>query len=101
MAGGKLRADALFLGLTRPPMMLGVSYMYFIINFSVTMCFYINTTSFLVLLVVFPITHGIGYMICLREPRAIELLGVKGRSTMKCHQLNRRFHGHTNSYDPY
>jgi type IV secretion system protein VirB3 len=101
MAGGKLKADPLFLGLTRPPMMLGVSYMYFILNFSITMCFYINTTSFLVLLIVFPITHGIGYMICLREPRAIELIAVKGNKTMKVKPLNRRFHGYTNSYDAF
>lgn len=101
MAGGKLKADPLFVGLTRAPMILGVSYLYFIINFSITMCFYINTTSFVVLLVVFPIIHGIGYMICLREPRSIELLGVKGKNTMKCHPLNRKFHGFTNSYDVY
>lgn len=100
MAGGKLKTDPLFMGLARAPMILGVSYLYFIINFAITMCFYINTTSFLVLFVVFPIIHGIGYMICLREPRMVELLGVKGK-TMKCHPLNRRFHGFTNSYDQY
>lgn len=99
MAGGKLKADPLFQGLTRPPMMLGVSYMYFIINFSLTMVFYINTRSFLVLFVVFPIIHGIGYMICLREPRAIELIALKGAKLLKCR--NRMFHGHTNSYDTY
>lgn len=99
MAGGKLQADQLFQGLTRPPMMLGVSYMYFILNFCASMCFYINSESFLVLFVVFPMIHGLGYMICMREPRAIELLALKGAKTMRC--KNRLFHGHTNSYDTY
>jgi type IV secretion system protein VirB3 len=99
MAGGKLKADQLFQGLTRPPMMLGVSYMYFIINFSLCMVVFINTENLLTLFIVFPIIHGIGYMICLREPRAIELLAIKGGKTMRCR--NRLHHGHTNSYDPF
>lgn len=99
MAGGKLKADQLFQGLTRPPMMLGVSYMYFIINFSICMCFFINMEDLRVLFIIFPMVHGIGYMICLREPRAIELFAIRGSKTMRC--KNRRFHGHTNSYDPY
>lgn len=99
MAGGKLKADPLFQGLTRPAMMLGVSYLYFILNFCFVMVIYINTANFVILLVAFPVTHGIGYLICMKEPRAIELFTLKSSKTPSC--KNRVFHGHTNSYDAY
>lgn len=99
MAGGKLKADPLFQGLTRPAMIMGVSYLYFVINASVCMCFYINTSSIFIVLGVFPVVHAIGYMICLREPRAIELTSVKFGKTMRC--INRFYHNNTNSYDAY
>ncbi len=99
MAGGKLKADPLFQGLTRPAMLMGVSYMYFVINFCINMLFFINSSNFFILLVVFPVVHGIGYMICLREPRAIEITMVKFGKTFRCR--NRNYHGHTNSYDVY
>lgn len=100
---GHLQADPLFQGLTRPAMILGVSYMYFVINAVINMVIFINTSNPLYLFVVGPGVHGIGYLICLREPRAIELLMVK---TSKCWKLApiskvRRFHGFTNSYDVY
>lgn len=100
MAGsGRLQSDPLFQGLTRPTMILGVSYMYFIINAAVNMVFFINTQSFKILLIIAPAVHLIGYIICLKEPRAIELFLVKINKGYKC--INRGFHGYTNSYDPY
>lgn len=100
MAGsGRLQSDPLFQGLTRPTMILGVSYMYFVINAVVCMITFINMQSFLILLVVAPAVHLIGYLICLKEPRAIDLFLVKMMKGYKC--VNRAFHGYTNSYDPY
>jgi type IV secretion system protein VirB3 len=100
MAGsGRLQSDALFQGLTRPTMIFGVSYMYFVINAMVCMITFINTQSFLVLLGVAPTIHLIGYLICLKEPRAIELLMVWGGRCLKC--VNKGFHKNNNSYDPY
>jgi type IV secretion system protein VirB3 len=96
---GRLQSDPLFQGLTRPTMIMGVSYMYFVLNAAVCMILFINLQSFKILLMVAPTIHFIGYIICVKEPRAIELLIVKASKGYKC--LNRGFHGYTNSYDPY
>lgn len=100
MAGsGRLQSDPLFQGLTRPTMIMGVSYMYFVINAALSMIVFINTQSFLTLFVIAPIVHMVGYLICLKEPRSIELFLVKVNKGFKC--VNRGYHGYTNSYDPY
>jgi type IV secretion system protein VirB3 len=96
---GRLQSDPLFQGLTRPTMILGVSYMYFVINAGINMILFINMQSFFVLLVMAPIIHLIGYMICVKEPRAIELFLIKASKGYKC--MNRGYHGYTNSYDPF
>jgi type IV secretion system protein VirB3 len=100
MAGnGRLQADPLFQGLARPAMIAGVSFMYFILNGSLCLILFIQTSSFLVLLFMGPLIHLVGYFICMKEPRAIELLMLRAGKGMKC--VNRTFHGHTNSYDAF
>lgn len=99
MAAGRLSSDPLFQGLTRPTMIMGVSYMYFVINAIVCMITFINTQDFKVLLMLAPTVHLIGFLICLKEPRAIELFVIKMSKGYKC--VNRGYHGFTNSYDPY
>ena len=100
MAGsGRLQSDPLFQGLTRPTMILGVSYMYFVINAGVCLICFINMQSFKIIFFVGPTVHLIGYLICLKEPRAIELLIKKMQKGYKC--TNRGYHGYTNSYDPF
>lgn len=99
MSAGRLQSDPLFQGLTRPTMILGVSYMYFVINAAVCMIAFINTQNFAVLMVVAPVMHAFGYLICLKEPRAIELFIIKISKGYKC--VNRGYHGYTNSYDPF
>jgi type IV secretion system protein VirB3 len=96
---GRLQSDPLFQGLTRPTMILGVSYMYFVINAVISMVTFINMQSFKMVLIVAPAVHLIGYLICLKEPRAIELFILKVNKGFRC--LNRGFHGYTNSYDPF
>lgn len=98
-SGSHLQADPLFQGLARPPMALGVSYMYFVVNALFSMLTFIWTNNFWVLIVIAPLIHGIGFMICMNEPRAIELIMLRMNKGMKC--VNRRFHEHTNSYDIY
>jgi type IV secretion system protein VirB3 len=98
MAGGRLQADPLFLGLARPPMIAGVSYMYFVANAMITMVLFINTKSFTAFLVGIVI-HGFGYLLCMREPRAVELWMLKlSRGFLS---WNRGYHHHTNSYDVF
>lgn len=98
MAGGRLRADPLFQGLARPPMILGVSYMYFVFNALITMVIFINSKSF----VAFPlggVIHFFGWMICKKEPRAIELWLLRMKYGWR--SWNRAYHHHTNSYDVF
>jgi len=96
---GRLQSDPLFQGLTRPTMILGVSYMFFVINAVITMVTFINMQNFKILFILAPTVHLIGYLICLKEPRAIELFILKLSKGYKC--VNRGYHGYTNSYDPY
>lgn len=96
-SSGRLQADPLFQALARPPMVLGVSYLFFVLNGLICMIAFINTQNFIMLFFVAPVIHGIGYLLCLKEPRAIELALLRASKGTKC--INRMFHGNTNSYD--
>lgn len=96
---GSVTTDPLFLGLTRPPLLLGVSYTFAALNGMVSLMAFVITSQFFYLLILLPGMHLIGWFICLKEPRAIELLMAK---TSKCSICkNRMYHGGTNSYDVY
>lgn len=95
----RLSSDPLFQGLTRPTMIMGVSYMYFVVNAILCMVTFINTSSFKILLMVGPTVHLVGFLICLKEPRSIEMMILKAKKGLKC--VNRGYHGYTNSYDPF
>lgn len=94
----KMNADPLFVGLTRPPMLFGVSYTYFVLNAFINMIAYILTNEFKYLLVFFPIVHAIGYYICSKEPLFIDLFMIRSNKCSRC--KNKFYHG-ANSYDPY
>ncbi len=93
----QLQADSLFVGLTRPPMLFGVSYMFGLLNGFSCLMAYILTSQFKYLAVMFPI-HAIGYIICSKEPLFIELYKVRAE---KCSRCTNKFHHGANSYDPY
>ena len=95
---GKVQADPLFVGLTRPPMFLGVSFMVVIMNFFANVLIFIQTSNFVVLLVIMPSIHMIGYIICFHEPLFLELFLVRSQKCTKCR--NKGYHG-ANSYDVY
>lgn len=99
MAGGKVKADPLFLGLTRPSMILGVTYVYAAMNGLASLLAFVVTSNFLFLLVLMPLLHCIAYFICLKEPLMIELLIMKTSNFNVCY--NKTFHGGVNSYDVY
>lgn len=99
MADGKLDADPLFLGLTRPSMILGVSYVFASLNILGSLLLFVMTTNFIYLLVILPVLHGIAYLICLKEPLALEILIMKSSNFMQC--KNKAFYNNTNSYDLY
>lgn len=96
---GSVSTDPLFLGLTRPPMLLGVSYTFAALNGMISLMAFVITSSFFYLLVLLPGLHMMGWFICLKEPRAIELLIAKSSKCSICR--NRSAHGGTNSYDVY
>jgi len=96
---GSVGTDPLFLGLTRPPLLLGVSYTFAALNGIISLLAFVITSQFFYLLILLPGIHMIGWFICLKEPRAIELLIAR---TSKCSICkNRMYHSGTNSYDVY
>jgi type IV secretion system protein VirB3 len=62
----------LFRALTRPQMFAGVTFNFFVINAAVTTEIFLLTRSFLALPAALLI-HGVGYLLCLREPRVFDL----------------------------
>lgn len=102
MAGtGRLQSDPLFQGLARPAVIAGVSYMYFVLNAMLTMIVFINSKSFLMLLVVGPAIHGVGYLICMKEIRAVELMMLRGKHGYRSWNNMLGYHFKTNSYDVF
>lgn len=100
MAGsGRLQADPLFQGLARPTTIMGVSYMYFVLNGLLTLLMFIHSQNFFAYILGI-VNHGFGYMLCMREPRAVELWLLRmGKGSKNIY--NRAFHYHTNSYDTF
>ena len=95
----KVVADPLFLGLTRPPMVFGVSYKLAALNMLSSLLTFITTGDFFYLLVLMPTLHGLFFLLCLKEPRAIELFITKNSKCSIC--KNRSNYNNNNSYDLY
>lgn len=94
---GKVHNDSLFVGLTRPPLLFGVSYTFALLNGLVCLMLYVMTSEFKYLVIMFPI-HFLGYYLCSKEPLFIELFMIKSSKFSRC--KNRFYHG-ADSYDPY
>jgi type IV secretion system protein VirB3 len=89
-----LKADPLFIGLTRPTMIFGVSIQYVMLNMMICVVLFIQTSEIGIIFVAL-IVHLIGYLLCFKEPRFMELYLNKGS---KCNQCpNKSFYG-SNSY---
>lgn len=96
---GKLKNDPLFVGLTRPAMLLGVTYSWCGLNGFFWTLFFINTQQMGMLFGGAIISHLIGLIICSKEPRFFDMMLVIARTFPKCR--NRSYHGNTSSYDLY
>ncbi len=92
---GTLQNDPLFVGLTRPPMFLGVSFMFVLLNGFGCMLYFINSSDIRAFLLL-PFFHMIGYVICFKEPLFLELYLIRAQKCTVC--KNKMFHG-ANSYD--
>jgi len=95
---GIVQADPLFVGLTRAPMLFGVSYTFAGLNGLIVMLGYIVFTSPKFFLAGFMI-HGLGYYLCSKEPLFIELFMIKQKECNRARNAQ-SVHG-ANSYDPY
>ncbi|HYC98006.1 type IV secretion system protein VirB3 [Brevundimonas sp.] len=68
----ELDRTPLFTALTRPQMFAGVTYSYFVINAVVAAELFLVFRSIWVLPIAL-VVHGAGVLLCLREPRIIDL----------------------------
>ena len=92
----KPRLDPLVGGLTRPPMMLGVPYVLFVMEWCVIVLIFINTKNLLMFLLFAPI-HGLAYALTVRDNRFVDILLVRyGKCPIT---RNHRFWG-GDSYKP-
>ena len=67
-----LTNDPLFVGLTRPTLIFGVSMQYAMVNMIISGIYYIQTSSIKSILIG-AVVHIIGYILCFKEPRFMEL----------------------------
>lgn len=95
--GGTLKLDPLFVGLTRPTLLFGVSQSFVVLNALACLGYFVMTSD-LKALIFLVFSHMVGYIICSKEPLFIELYMIKMQKCNKCH--NKLYHG-TNSYDMY
>ena len=73
---GQLSSDPLFVGLTRPSMIFGVSIQYAMLNLMVSVTIFIQESSVYIIFVA-AVVHLIGYLLCFKEPRFMEYSGQK------------------------
>ncbi len=96
---GKISQDPLFLALTRPAMIFGITYSWFMLNALVWMLYFIATSDFSLTIPGALIVHFVGVLTCNHEPRFMDIVRAWGMANTRC--LNKHFHGNTSSYDVY
>lgn len=74
-----LTADPLFVGVTRPALVGGVTYAAMLVNGLVTVELFLLTKNLVWLLVCIPV-HGLFWLVCVSEPRFFDLLALWGRT---------------------
>lgn len=88
--------DPLFTALTRPQMFAGVTYSYFVITMILAVEGFLIFRSAWVLLFA-AIVHGVGVLLCLREPRIVELWLTR---VSRCPRVKNYAVWQCNSYRP-
>ena len=68
-------SDPLFKGLTRPAMMLGVTYSALVMNMMISLVLFLALNELVWLLLMIPI-HGVMYVICRWDVRFFDILTV-------------------------
>ena len=91
---GKVTSDPLFVGLTRPTMIFGVSVQYAMLNLMISVTVFIQKSSIYIIFIA-AVVHLIGYLLCFKEPRFME---IYLNYAAKCNQCpNKSYYG-ANSY---
>ena len=93
-----MRADPVYLALTRPVMVAGVPAEYFGMNFVGTSLAFVMTGSFLALLPAL-IGHGVGAFGAQRDPHFMQIFLARGQ--LCAPTPDRKHHGGVNSYAPW
>src|SRR5688572_29019456 len=83
-------ADPLFVGVTRPAMMAGVTYSAVMLNAVVVMELFLVTKNLLTLLIAAPI-HGVCMLLCARDARFFDLLILWGGPRLPAALANLKF----------
>lgn len=94
-----LTADPLFVAMTRPAMVWGVTYSAMVLNIILTMETFIVTKNLLWLLAFVPI-HGLFTLVCAVEPRFFDLLQLWGRTRLGALVGGTQRFWKANSYSP-
>jgi type IV secretion system protein VirB3 len=89
-----LKADPLFVALTRPQMFAGVTYTFFVLNGIITTELFLLSKSIWVLAIAALIHLG-GALVCLGEPRFFDLWLVK---VSRCPRIRAFRYWRCNSY---
>ncbi|MBT2337116.1 VirB3 family type IV secretion system protein [Variovorax paradoxus] len=92
-------ADPLFVGMTRPSMVWGVTYSAMMVNIVVTTESFIVTKNLVWLLAFVPV-HGVLYLVCLYELRFFDLLQLWGRTRLPAMLGGNLRYWRANSYSP-
>ena len=91
---GQITSDPLFVGLTRVSMIFGVSIQFAMLNLMIAVTLFIQKTSIYIVFIA-AIVHLIGYLLCFKEPRFME---IYLNYSAKCNQCpNKSYYG-ANSY---
>src|SRR6202142_1588327 len=93
-----LRAEPLFVGVTRPPMRWGVTYSALLANVLFTMEAFLLTRNLLTLLACLPI-HGVCALLCALDPRYFDLMMLWARVRVPAALGNLRY-WRASSYSP-
>ncbi len=91
-----MQHDPLFVALARPQMFAGVTYSYFVVNAVIAAELFMIFRSPWVLLAAV-LVHGAGVLLCLREPRIIDLWITR---ISRCPRVKNHAIWRCNSYRP-
>lgn len=94
---GRLKVDPLFVGLTRPTLLFGVSQMFVIFNAFVCIGYFVMSNDLRAMLIL-GFNHMVGFLASSKEPLFVELTMIKMQKCNKC--INKFYHG-ANSYDMF